>query len=238
MLAMSGLAVGCGGEGEGTYEGKIDPETFATMRTHDVETLISDSGVIRYKIVTPLWLVFDEAREPNWKFPDGLHLERFDNFFNKEATIDCDSATYFKNKQLWRLDGNVRVKNMAGEKFRTEQLFWDQRREEVYSDSFIQIERTDRMMEGYGFTSNSQMTQFKVRNVSAILPMSQFKGDGEKRETQPEDTLMVEDVTLEERVADTPRERTRRSKQQPVKKNGPGSPLIKKNDNANLVKDL
>lgn len=167
----------CGNEGERTFKGKIDPETFATMTTRDVETLISDSGVMRYKITTDLWLVYDEAKEPKWKFPHGLHLDRYDNFFKREATVDCDSATYFKDKQLWRLDGNVKVVNVAGEKFLTQQLFWDQRKEEIYSDSFIQIQRVDRMMEGYGFTSNSQLTKFNVKNVSAILPMSQFRSE-------------------------------------------------------------
>lgn len=185
---MTALATGCSKDSTETFSGSLDPETVPTMMTRDVETLISDSGVMRYKIVTSLWLVYDEAKVPKWRFPEGLHLDRYDNFFNREATVDCDSAIYFKDQQLWRLDGNVRVVNMAGEKFLTQQLFWDQRREEVYSDSFIQIERTDRMMEGYGFTSNSQMTKFKVKNVSAILPMEQFK----QKEVEVNDTITTE----------------------------------------------
>lgn len=191
---------GCGKEVERTFTGEINPETFATMTTRDVETLISDSGVTRYKIETPIWLVYDEAKEAKWKFPEGLHLERFDDFFNKEATVDCDSAIYFKDKQLWQLDGHVRVLNMAGEKFLTQQLFWDQKKEEVYSDSFIQIERTDRMMEGYGFTSNSQMTRFSVRNVSAILPMEQFKGKESARDSLSTDSVSI--VETEELITE------------------------------------
>lgn len=168
----------CGGDDHREYTANVDPEQVATMTTTDVSTLISDSGITRYRVVTPLWLVYDEARESRWRFPSGLHLERFDDFFNREATIDCDSATYFKVKQLWRLDGHVRVTNMASERFLTSQLFWDQRRGKVYSDSFIRIERSDRVMEGYGFESNNSMTDFRVRNVSAILPVQQFAPGG------------------------------------------------------------
>ncbi|MBJ2186033.1 LPS export ABC transporter periplasmic protein LptC [Paramuribaculum intestinale] len=164
----------CGGDDHREYTANVDPEQVATMTTTDVSTLISDSGITRYRVVTPLWLVYDEARESRWRFPSGLHLERFDDFFNREATVDCDSATYFKVKQLWRLDGHVRVTNMASDRFLTSQLFWDQRRGKVYSDSFIRIERSDRIMEGYGFESNNSMTDFRVRNVSAILPVQQF----------------------------------------------------------------
>lgn len=172
LLALCGINLtSCSGDDDKVYASNVDPERTPTMSTTNVSTLISDSGITRYRVEAPLWFVYDEAAEPRWIFPQSLHLERFDNFFNKEATVDCDSATYFKNRQLWRLDGHVSVVNLAGEKFLTEQLFWDQRKQSVYSDSFIQIIRSDRILEGYGFVSNETMTDFNVRNVSAILPV-------------------------------------------------------------------
>ena len=149
-----------------------------TMMTRDVETLISDSGVTRYRINTPVWYMYDEVQEPYWKFPEGLKLVKFDNFFRTEATVDADSATYFKNKQVWRLDGNVNISNVMNEKFLTQQLYWDQRGHKLYSDSFIHIERTDRVLEGYGFESNEQMTRYTIKRVSGIFPASEFKSKG------------------------------------------------------------
>ncbi|MCM1519592.1 MAG: LPS export ABC transporter periplasmic protein LptC [Lachnoclostridium sp.] len=152
----------------------IDPETTPTMQTRNVETLISDSGITRFRITAPVWFVYDEAAEPTWKFPESLLLERFDDKMNVEATVSSDSATYLKNRQIWRLDGNVVIRNTAGERFLTEQLFWDQRLHKVYSDSFIHIERTDKTLEGYGFTSNEQLTRYTINRVSGIFPASQF----------------------------------------------------------------
>ena len=154
-----------------------------TMMTRNVETLISDSGVTRYRINTPLWYMYDEVKEPYWKFPDGLNLVKFDNFFRAEATVDADSATYFKNKQVWRLDGNVNISNVMNEKFLTQQLFWDQRGRKLYSDSFIHIERTDRVLEGYGFESNEQMTRYTIKRVSGIFPASEFRGKGQRADS-------------------------------------------------------
>lgn len=170
LCLMCGGMSSCSGDDNKVYAANIDPEVTPTMTTTDVSTLISDSGIVRYKVDAPVWYVYDGSVEPKWTFPHSLHLESFDEMFNKEATIDCDSATYLTNKQLWRLDGHVRVVNMAGEKFLTNQLFWNQKQQVVYSDSFIQIIRADRVMEGYGFVSDERMTDFSVRNVSAILP--------------------------------------------------------------------
>ncbi len=163
-----------------------------TMLTRDVETLISDSGVTRYRIVTPIWYVYDEVEEPYWRFPEGLNLDKYDNFFRTEATVRADSAIYLKRKQTWQLDGNVSISNVMNEKFLTQQLFWDQRTHKLYSDSFIHIERTDRVLEGYGFESNEQLTRYTIKKVSGIFPASEFKSKGRQAEEEPADSVETE----------------------------------------------
>ncbi|MDE6326231.1 MAG: LPS export ABC transporter periplasmic protein LptC, partial [Duncaniella sp.] len=169
----------------------VDAAVFPTMVTRDVETLISDSGITRFRITTPVWYVYDEVDEPYWRFPDGLYLEKFDDIFRKEATIRSDSATYFKNKQLWRLDGNVDISNVANERFLTQQLYWDQRAHKVYSDSFIHIERADRVIEGYGFESNEQMSRYSISNVAGIFPAAAFTGGDRATRGDDADTVAV-----------------------------------------------
>lgn len=175
MLLLGGMALSsCEEEKKEVIHIDNDPEKTPTMRTTDVSTLISDSGITRYKITAPLWLMFEEAKEPHWNFPKGIHLEKYDLKLKPEAMVECDSAIYFKSKQLWRLDGYVNIYNTAGEKFVTTQLYWDQREQKIYSDSFIHIERDDKIIEGYGFVSNENMTRYNVSRVSAIFPAKNF----------------------------------------------------------------
>ena len=169
------IVVGCSNDKTEVVHRNTDMETAPTMMTRDVVTMISDSGITRYRITTDLWLVYDEATEPLWRFPEGLFMEKFDDKFATDATILCDSATYFKNKQLWRLDGNVNILNTLGEKFLTQQLYWDQRQNKVYSDSFINIDRADTTIDGVGFESNDRMTRYNIMNPTGIFPASQFK---------------------------------------------------------------
>lgn len=179
LIIMAWLVISifaaCDDEKKEVIPGKTDPEKTPTMTTRDVSTLISDSGITRYKITSPLWLMYEEAKEPKWRFPDGLHLEKLDIRFKPEASIDCDSATYHKDRQIWQLDGYVNVRNTQGEKFLTNQLFWNQRQQKIYSDSFIHIERDGKVIEGYGFESNEQMTRYHVLRVAGIFPAEQFK---------------------------------------------------------------
>lgn len=164
-----------------------DRNTVPTMMTRDVTTMISDSGITRYRITTPLWLVYDEADTPKWRFPEGLFLERFTPQFTLDATVRCDSAVYFSKDGLWRLDGNVNILNSLDEKFLTQQLFWHQRHNRIYSDSFIHIERGGRIIEGYGFESNDRMTRYSVTRPSGIFPASDFTPGA--RDATPSDSV-------------------------------------------------
>lgn len=181
VLAAVMLAA-CSDSETDVVDATVDPENFATMTTTDVSTLISDSGVTRYRIEAPLWLMFEEAAEPRWTFPSGLYLEKFNDLFVAEATVWCDSAVFLKNRQLWRLDGYVEIQNLAGEKFLTPQLFWDQRNSKIYSDSFIHIERDGRIIEGYGFISDDRMSHYNVLRVSGIFPADRFAPGGGRNE--------------------------------------------------------
>lgn len=157
------------------------PDSIPTMVTRNVLTLISDSGLTRYRITADLWLVYDEAKKPNWKFPEGLFLEKFDTTFKVEATIRCDSATYFKSLKLWRLDGNVSIRNVKNEIIETEQIFWDQNRHEVKSDSFVHIEKSDRIIEGYGFRSDESLRNYVIFRPEGIFPIPQEKDSTNQR---------------------------------------------------------
>lgn len=183
-LSAAAIAVGCKEE-DRVGIGNADAAALPTMLTRDVETLVSDSGITKFKITTPVWYVYDEDDAPHWLFPEGLWLEKYDPDMKIEATIAADSAIYFKHKQLWRLDGHVDISNTDGSRFLTPQLFWDQRQHKLYSDSFIHIEQPSQVLEGYGFDSNEQLTRYNVRSVSGIFPTSSFRGGGQASEESP-----------------------------------------------------
>ena len=193
-LIVAGFSVGCSQEKTDTIE-KIDPGLFPTMRTVNVSTLVSDSGFTRYHITAPIWLMYDNAKEPHWSFPDGLDMERYDDNREVEATFRSDSATYFNAKRLWRFDGDVRMRNTGGDRFATEQLFWDQQNGKVYSDSFIHIERTDRVLEGMGFESNEQMTEYTILDVQGIFPTPERRDSTSRsKKSDPIDSIKPDSV--------------------------------------------
>lgn len=161
-LLLPSLTTSCSKETKDFLPSFGPRDTVPAMVTDSVTTLISDSGRIRYRVITPLWKVYDKAYEPYWLFPERVHLERFDDSLRVESVIECDTATYFTRRRLWKLVGNVLIVNLNGETFETSLLYWDQRAARVYSDSFIRIEQREAILSGTGFESNQTMTKYTI----------------------------------------------------------------------------
>lgn len=139
-------------------------DSVSTMVTYGVNMLVSDSGMMKYRIVAECWEV-NQAKNPSrWIFEKGLFLEQFDPKFHVEAYIQCDTAYYFDQEKLWELHGRVRVRNIEGLRFSSEELYWDQNKHELYSYKYSRLVTPDREMEGTYFRSDERMTKYTITN--------------------------------------------------------------------------
>lgn len=148
-------------------------DSLAIMSTYDVKTLISDSGRISYRIDAAEWLVFNKRNPPYWAFEKGVYLEKYDRSMNVEATIKCDTAYYFNEQKLWKLIGNVDIRNLKNEKFFTDLLYWNQEKKTIYSDAYIKIEQESQVTEGYGFSSNQDLSAWHIKNTKGIYAIEE-----------------------------------------------------------------
>ena len=162
-------------------------DSVPIMTTRGVSTYISDSGMVRYKIITQKWDVYDRLAPSRWAFEHGIYLEKFNNDLSIEATIIADTAYYFDKQELWELRGNVHIENEQDEQFDTQLLYWNQKTQKVYSDLYIRIKQQKRIITGIGFTSNQEFTNYTIKNTQGIFPI--------KEEVKAETPLIESDTT-------------------------------------------
>lgn len=154
----------CNESHEHTAPAIHERDSVSTMVSYGVNTLISDSGVIKYKIVTERWDV-NQTRVPSrWTFEKGLFLEQFDEKFHVEGYIQADTAWYYDQKKLWELRGRVRLRNVNGLVFTSEELFWDGIKHELYSYKFSRVVTPERTLQGTYFRSDEHMMRYEVSN--------------------------------------------------------------------------
>ncbi len=166
-------------------------DSVPIMITRDVSTYISDSGVVRYKIVTDEWKVFDRLEPSMWTFEEGIYLEKFNNNMEIEATIKADTAYYYDKKELWELRGNVHIENEQDEQFDTQLLFWNQQTKKVYSDLYIRIRQQKRIITGVGFTSNQEFTNYTIKQTQGVFPIKEESYQANDSAVVASDTLVL-----------------------------------------------
>lgn len=176
----------CNSPTEHTAPAIRERDSVAMMTSYGVNTMISDSGVMKYRIIAERWEVNDALNPPRQIFRRGLFLEQFDEKLHIEAYIQSDTAFYFTNERLWHLIGNVKVRTVAGLRFNSEELYWDQNTHELYSNVFSRVVTPEREMQGSYFRSNEQMTKYYISNSKGSFK----KEDMDKKEepTEKKDT--------------------------------------------------
>lgn len=165
-------------------------DSVPVMVTYGVNTLISDSGVVKYRIVTERYEV-NKAKEPSrWIFDKGIFLEEFDENFHVQLYIQCDTAYYYDTQRLWELRGRVRVKTKDGVRFYSEELFRDENLHELYSNKFSRLITPDRQLQGNYFRSDERMTRYYVSNSKGSFARTDIAGKNDTLSSAP-DTMKV-----------------------------------------------
>ena len=181
----------CGKENKEVVEVTFDPENTYTLRTTDVSSLISDSGITRYRMNAKEWLVFGKAKEPYSYFPQGVYVEKFDSLFNVEASVKADTAYYSDKKGLYKLIGHVGILSQEGKKLDTSILYFDQKEDQIYTDEYFELEEGDKIITGIGFKSNQNMTKYKIFNSQGTFPVSDTARDTSRVNTATGDSVVV-----------------------------------------------
>jgi len=196
---------GCEESVEHTAPPIYPQDSVSVMTTWGVNTLVSDSGIIRYRIVTEKWEV-NQVKNPSfWRFDKGLFLEQFDEKFHIVSYIQSDTAYYYDQRKLWELRGRVRVRTKDGLRFSSEELFWDQVRREFYSNMFSRVVTPVREMQGTRFLSDEGMTHYTVSNSKGS-----FLRGADGMGTSESDTLIgaPDSVKSQKRLPNTAKPRT------------------------------
>ena len=179
----------CSGKGKNLADAISENDTLPTMSSLGVTTLISDSGITRYKIITEEWIINDKKNPPYWAFEKGVYLEKFDTLFHIDASIKADTAYYYEKKKIWELRSNVQIQSQRGDKFETELLFWDEKKEKVYSDKFIRKSQEDKVITGYGFESDQNLTEYQIKNTTGVFTV---EDKAPEPINQPNDSLKID----------------------------------------------
>ncbi len=190
VFAMLFLIMACSEEHEHTAPAIREQDSVPTMTTYGVNTLVSDSGVIKYRIIAEEWEVNTNRKPSRWAFNKGLLLTQFDLRKHVVGYIQCDTAVYYDQDRKWILRGRVRIQTAQGLNFQSRELYWDEQNHEIWSHAYSHLKTPDKELEGNWFHSDEQMTNYEIRQTKGWTIFTKEKMEpGSSMPPMPIDTL-------------------------------------------------
>lgn len=110
--------------------------------------------------------MFDFSNQvfPYREFPQGLHLEFFDDEQQK-STVEADYAIIYETTGLVDLRGNVEIVMSDSTVVHARQLYWDKDRQWVFTDFPYTVKLAGGgFNRGEGFDSNQKFNKFSSRS--------------------------------------------------------------------------
>lgn len=196
VFVLALLALACTNDAPPMGNTVVGRDSLPVMVTNGVSKLITDSGMMRYKIIAEQWRVYDKTKPPRWEFPKGIFIERFDDNFKVDLYITADSAWLY-DQNLWHLRGNIVLNDKSGSsRMTTEDLYWDMQTGLLSSDVYSRLTQPDQEIEGDWFRAtlrNGNPTQYHIRQSKGFMPMGDMGTKSSSSTLSPTDTLRQSD---------------------------------------------
>ena len=145
------------------------PPGTPEIESANIEVLYSDSAVVRFKLKAPKLKIFQDEDEPYKEFPEGLQIEKFNENHVITSSIRADYGKNYEKKELWELRQNVVAVTENGDSLKTDVLFWDEKKDAIYSDQFVKFIQKEQIITGIGFESDLQMKKWHIKNVKGTV---------------------------------------------------------------------
>lgn len=143
----------------------------AKSESFGVEYFFSDSARVTAQLFSAHVVEKEEGEEGKERTIHYLDGGVRINFLNSDgkttSKITSQEGVYDRIDGLAELTGSVLLLNGKGEKLETEQLFWDEKKDSIYTPARVRIETPERIIFGeHGMRANSEFTAWTILESS------------------------------------------------------------------------
>lgn len=138
----------------------------------NINLVHTDSGKVKAILLSPKMLNYQNRDFPFFEFPNGITLDIFDDKNQKNVVI-ADYAINYSKTNLIDLQGNVKIITSTNDTLYAEQLFYDQKKEWLFTNKPVTFRTGQDLINGNGFDSDSKFTNAEVLEVTGIITLDE-----------------------------------------------------------------
>ena len=134
----------------------------------NINTKYTDSGKLKSILISPKMLNYSNREFAFYEFPEGINLTLFDTDDN-ESNVVADFAILYDETDIIDLQGNVVLATYNKDTLYADQLFYDQKREWLFTNQPVRFRTKDQLINGNGFDSDRSFSQARVLEVTGRI---------------------------------------------------------------------
>lgn len=147
----------------------IDPSTLNTERADEVTILYSKNGHTSAKLFTPKFNHIQNVNPSYIEMTKGLKVQFYDENMNVQSTLTAKYGKYFEQKGNVLVRDSVVIVNSKREQLDSQELVWDEKLQQFYTEKFVKITTPTQVIYGDGLISNQNFSEYKIINIKGII---------------------------------------------------------------------
>ncbi|WP_299885388.1 LPS export ABC transporter periplasmic protein LptC [uncultured Lacinutrix sp.] len=134
----------------------------------------TDSGRVVANLISKKMLDYGNRDFAYSEFPEGVILHIYDGNNSKtKTTIVSDYAILYSETDVIDLQGNVIIATSQKDSLFAEQLYFDQNKEWLFTNSAVTYKSKDYITHGNGFDSNRDFSKAEVLEIKGTFAVSE-----------------------------------------------------------------
>ena len=158
------IQFGCGEKVKPSVLPAVDSKTLPQQESWNSRITVSDSGMVRAVIDAGYFSVMENSERTNMS--RGVKALMFDRTGKSQTWMTSDEAAIDENTNNLEAHKNVVVWSADSTFLHTEDLYWDNRRQVIYTPAFVRITSPKEHLQGHGFESDQSLRNYKIFRVT------------------------------------------------------------------------
>lgn len=154
-------------------EDVIKAGSVPTEVSTQIDLIYSDSARMKARLKAPMMIRYLSETAPRVEMPRGLNVDFFDPEGNVSSHLNADYGIRYVNKNLTKVTGDVKVVNLSGDSLSTEELYWEEDKERIYSNKFVKVKKKDEIIIAEGFESDVRFENYIFKKVKGIIAVKE-----------------------------------------------------------------
>ncbi len=167
MVIWIAVCLSCQGDDTTLAENQtIDPDREIAS---DVEMIFSDSARLQFIIRTPRLEKYEEKKVTVEEFPQGIHIDFYDQNGDVTTTIYARYAERRSAKGTMLLRDSVVLTNPSHDQLTTIGILWDEQRHTLKTSKFIRLIKGSTLdtLYGWGMDASDDFSRFHIKRLTA-----------------------------------------------------------------------